>query len=58
MDTRNVSSYRLSKDIGVSDSLIGYYRMGKNSPSLENLVKIADYFEISVDKLIGRSFPN
>ena len=31
------------------------YENGSSEPSLENLVKIADYFDVSVDYLLGRT---
>lgn len=31
------------------------YENGSAQPSLENLVKIADYFDVSVDYLLGRT---
>jgi transcriptional regulator with XRE-family HTH domain len=31
------------------------YENGSSEPSLENLVKIADYFDVSVDYLLGRA---
>lgn len=31
------------------------YENGSAEPSLENLVKIADYFDVSVDYLLGRA---
>ena len=55
MQSKSVTSYSLSKATGISDSLIGYYRTEKNSPSAENLIKIADYFNISIDYLVGRT---
>lgn len=30
------------------------YEKGTSEPNLENLVKIADYFDVSVDYLLGR----
>ena len=30
------------------------YEIGTSEPNLENLVKIADYFDVSVDYLLGR----
>ena len=55
METRGLTAYRVSKGTGISDSLLGYYRSGKNDPSSENLVKLADYFNVSVDYLLGRT---
>ena len=31
------------------------YENGSAEPSFENLVKLADYFDVSVDYLLGRS---
>ena len=31
------------------------YEIGTSEPNLENLVKIADYFDVSVDYLLGRT---
>ena len=31
------------------------YENGSAEPNLENLVKIADYFDVSVDYLLGRT---
>ena len=31
------------------------YKNGSAEPSLENLVKLADYFDVSVDYLLGRT---
>ncbi len=55
MRIRGITSYRASKDTGISDSLLGYYRSGRNDPSADNLIKLADYFNISVDYLLGRT---
>jgi len=52
---RNLTVYRVGKDTGISGSLLGYYRSGKRDPSSENLVKLADYFDVSVDYLLGRT---
>jgi len=32
-----------------------YYEASTLEPSLENLVKLADYFQVSTDYLLGRS---
>lgn len=42
----------LSKRIGCGHSAISRYMAGEN-PSLENLIKIADYFQCSTDFLLG-----
>ena len=50
----NISAYRLSKDTRLSQGLISDWRSGNKVPSADNLVKLADYFGVSVDYLLGR----
>ena len=52
MSTNNISAYKISKDTGISDRLIGYWRKGEKLPGAENLLIIANYFGISVDYLL------
>lgn len=41
--------------IGVSDAAITMLERGKRSPSFEVLCALADYFDVSVDYLVGRT---
>lgn len=52
MAETNVSAYKISKETGISDRLIGYWKKGEKTPSAENLLTIANYFGISVDYLL------
>lgn len=52
MTEKRVSAYKISKETGISDRLIGYWRNGEKTPSAENLLSIANYFGISVDYLL------
>ena len=52
---REISAYRLSKDTGITERLIGYWRQGEKQPTKDNLIKLADYFDVSVDYLLGRT---
>jgi len=44
----------LGKIIGVTTSMIGMYEMGVRRPSYEVLIKLADYFGVTTDYLLGR----
>lgn len=33
------------------------YELGAREPELSTLIKLADYFEVSLDDLVGRNFP-
>lgn len=49
---RGLSNYQISKDTGISDSLIGYWRQGKRIPKADNLLQLANYLEVSTDYLL------
>ena len=52
---RKITTYRLAKDTGISNGLITGWTQGGKIPSGENLIKLADYFDVSVDYLLGRT---
>jgi len=45
----------LAKILGVSAGAIGMYETNKRAPDFETLNKIADYFDVTVDYLLGRT---
>ncbi len=49
-----VSQYRLEKDLPVSGSVVYRWLSGKAVPSVDSLIRLADFFGCSVDFLIGR----
>ena len=53
--SHNISQLELSKAIGVSPSTIGMYETGEREPNFEIEEKIADYFNVSLDTLRGKS---
>lgn len=52
MNDTKVSAYKISKDTGISDRLIGYWKKGEKLPGAENLLTLANYFGISIDYLL------
>lgn len=55
MKERGTTQEALAKAIGVKRQTISLYQTGQSTPNVEQLSKIADYFEISADWLLGRS---
>lgn len=45
---------RLGECCGMSKNIIGQYERGEREPTISSLVKIADFFEVSTDYLLGR----
>ena len=50
----HLTQYSLAKSIEISPSAVCNWLNGKKEPSIESLWKLADYFDVSVDFLIGR----
>lgn len=51
----DLSQKELAKSLGVSPSTIGMYESKKRTPDSEMLARICDFFNITVDYLLGRS---
>lgn len=65
--SKNIRIYR--KSLGLTQeqlanklfskkSLISNYENGYSTPDIETIIKLADIFEVSIDDLVGRDFPN
>lgn len=52
-----ISQQKLANDLGLSIQSVNYYIHEKREPSIATLIKLADYFDVSVDYLIGRDVP-
>lgn len=52
---KGISQCQAAKDLGVSQALMSHYENGIRECSLEFVVKIADYYSVSCDYLLGRS---
>jgi len=42
--------------LGMTERGYRYYESGQRKPTLDTLVFIADYFNVSLDELVGRKF--
>ncbi|WP_409346787.1 helix-turn-helix domain-containing protein [Paenibacillus sp. MBLB4367] len=51
---RNVSQDDFSEYLGKTRATISNYENGKTEPEFADLVKIADFFNVTVDYLLGR----
>lgn len=52
---RGVSLVELGSCLGVTGEAVRLLEKGKRSPSFEMLCALADYFDVSLDYLVGRS---
>ncbi len=54
LKSRGINAVTLAKEIGVPKSIVYEWRSGTRDPSLENMLRIADYFGVSLEYLTGR----
>ena len=52
---KGLSQLRLATDLHTTQNTISRYETGERKPGIAELIKIADYFNVSVDYLIGRT---
>ena len=52
---RHLSQKAAAADLGVAQALLSHYEKGKREPGLDFLVRVADYYNVSTDYLLGRS---
>ena len=49
---KGLSMSDLAKELGVSISVISYWENGKRYPDMFSLIKISDYFKVTIDGLV------
>ena len=52
---RRISQVRLAMELNVSQNTICRYVTGEREAGCAMLIRIADYFDVSVDYLLGRT---
>jgi transcriptional regulator with XRE-family HTH domain len=53
LQKKGITAYKLSKDTGIPQSLISVWKKSEQKPASDNLQKLADYFEVTTDYLLG-----
>lgn len=52
---RGLKQKVVAKRIGVTEREYGHYETGYRKPKIETLIKLADFYNVSIDYLVGRS---
>lgn len=50
-DSRGLSDYRIAEETGISRAMLSSWKLGKYTPKIDKLQKIADYFGVSLEYL-------
>ena len=53
--SRGITQKQLAQDIGASERGIQSYEIGERKPAFDQLIALADFFDVSLDYLVGRS---
>ena len=52
-EAKGISAKTLGELCGLSKNTVGRYENGEREPSVQSLVALADFFDVSIDYLIG-----
>ena len=50
----NLSQNEMAKKLGIPHTTLFNYEASKSEPNIETLIKLADFFNITIDELVGR----
>ena len=53
--SKGISQLKMAMDLNTNQNTISRYETGEREPGINELIKIADYFNISVDYLLERT---
>lgn len=54
-ENADINQEKLGNILGLSASTIGMYEQGRRQPDNETLIKVAEYFDVSTDYLLGKT---
>ena len=52
---KGISQLKLALDLNTNQNTISRYETGEREPGIKELIKIADYFNVSIDFLLERT---
>lgn len=55
MDAEDISNNQLGKELGLSTETIRNWRLGIKVPTVDKLLKLSEYFNVSLDALMGKT---
>lgn len=50
---KGIGQVELAKQIGVSNGIISFWENGLREPSMSSLISLAQFFDVSIDYLVG-----
>ena len=53
--SRDITQLKVQMDTGISQNTISKYETGEALPTVENLILLANYYDVSLDYLMDRT---
>lgn len=53
--SHKITQVQAAKAAGVTEAMYQFYEYGKHEPSVSVLIALADFYDVSLDYLVGRS---
>lgn len=53
--SRHITQLKMALDLNMTQNTISRYESGEREPGIVELMRIADYFHVSIDYLVGRT---
>ncbi len=53
--SKGISQLKMAVDLNTNQNTISRYETGEREPGITELIKIADYFNVSIDYLLERT---
>ncbi len=57
-ESAKISQADVAKILGITQSNYSRYELGTATPTLPNLLKLADFYNVTLDYLVGRPYSN
>ncbi len=57
-EQKKISQHKLVNDLDLKPTTYNSWENFKREPSIEMLIKLADYYNVTLDYLVGRDFTN
>ena len=52
---KKITQLQLAMELNMSQNTISRYETGEREPGINELISLADYFNVSIDYLLGRT---
>ncbi len=55
-EKRNLTQVQLAEKLNITSQSLSQYELNKRTPDIEMINKLADFFDVSIDYLFGRTY--